>query len=104
MEEQVKLMGSPAGCGSDFRQFHLNMIEGSRRLALLVETEMLAWRSAVNSTRGTTVCGHFFDERSKAMRICNLAVPCSATTKEANSALRRIPSLAYGGQFQCSPE
>jgi hypothetical protein len=65
---------------------------------------MLAWRSAVNSSSRHNVCGHYFDERSKAMGICNLAVVLLCHYKEAKSALLRIPSLAYGGQSQCSPE
>ena len=41
-------MGSPAGCGFDFRQSHLNMIERIQRVALLPENtaEMLAWRTS----------------------------------------------------------
>jgi len=49
-------MGSPAGCGFDSRQLHLNMIARSQRLALLPENtaEMLAWRSVANCTSGIT--------------------------------------------------
>jgi hypothetical protein len=57
-------MGSPAGCGYDFRQLHLTMIERSQRLALLPENtaEMLAWRSVANCTSGINESSHFSDE------------------------------------------
>ena len=77
-------MGSPADCAFDFRQSHLNMIRESRWLAPLEENtaEMLAWRSVANCTSGATCAATFFDDSFKATRICNLAAPCSATTKK----------------------
>src|SRR5437016_6334222 len=64
-------MGSPADCAFEFRQSHLNMIKESRWLAPLAENtaEMLAWRSVANCHQRHNVCGHFFDERSKATGI-----------------------------------
>jgi len=77
-------MGSPEDCAFDFRQSHMNMIKESRWLAPLAENtaEMLAWRSVANCHQRHNVCGHFFDERSKATGICNLAAPSSATTNK----------------------
>jgi hypothetical protein len=50
------LLSDLAGGRFDFRQLHLNIIEGSGRAALLAENtaERLAWRSVAKCTSGTT--------------------------------------------------
>ena len=50
------LLSDLAGRGFDFRQLHLNIIEGSGPAALLAENnaEKLAWCGVANRTSGTT--------------------------------------------------
>ncbi|PYT23345.1 MAG: hypothetical protein DMG58_28295 [Acidobacteria bacterium] len=58
----MKWIGSPAGSGFYFRQLHLNIIEGSQRLALLPENnaEMLAGTALPHKRHN--VCGNFSDK------------------------------------------
>ena len=58
------LMSDLAGRGFDFRQLHLNIIEGSGPAALLAENnaEKLAWCGVANPHKRHNRCGHFSDE------------------------------------------
>ena len=63
------LLSDLAGRGFDFRQLHLNIIEGSGRAALLAENtaERLAWCGVANPHKRHNVCGHFSDEDQNEM-------------------------------------
>lgn len=98
----AELLSDLAGRGFAFRQLHLNINEGSMRLARLAEdtAAMLACRSVANCATGAT-CATASRRRSSTMGSQTWQRVRAARLQRSAIGVAVNPSLAHAGQSRC---